>query len=66
MSLKEIAVEFVTTFAITFVVALVVIYLWGLIGYGSGHLAWEASLRLALILAIIFPAFEALTRRRKS
>ena len=59
MSIKK----FLTDFAITFVVALVVIvvvtFLWSLIFHGAGAVDWETSFRFAIIFGVVLPLVQA-------
>lgn len=65
MNRKELLVKFVTTFAVTLAVAVMVTYLWSLIRHGSGAVDWETSFRLAFILGIALPVSAALRRGGK-
>lgn len=53
MNIKELLLSFVTTFALTLVVAAVVSFLYSLIVHSTGTADWEHSFRLAFILGII-------------
>jgi hypothetical protein len=65
MSRKELFVRFISTFAVTFLVVLVVTFLWNLIRYGTGMIDWKISLRLAFILAVALPLWAALRGREQ-
>lgn len=55
-------VRFLTTFAPTFLVALIISYLWSLIRHGCGVVDWETSLRLVFILGVALPVSAALKK----
>ena len=44
MKIKELFIDFVTVFVVTFVVATIVSYLWSLIAHGAGAFDWETPL----------------------
>ncbi len=53
MKIKNLAVEFGTVFAVSFVSAIVVTFLWNFIGHGESVVDWEISFRFAVIFGII-------------
>lgn len=59
MKFKTILVEFVTVFAVTFVAAVIITFLYSLIVHGAGRIDWGTAFELALILGIIFPWLNA-------
>ncbi|MDZ7860560.1 MAG: hypothetical protein U5O15_07830 [Candidatus Krumholzibacteriota bacterium] len=61
MHVKSFFMDFVITFITTLVAAVVVTFLWNLIGNGSGSVDWATSFRLAIILG----ATMAIVNRRK-
>jgi hypothetical protein len=65
MSRKELFVRFITTFGVTFVVTVMVTFLWSLIRHGAGVIDWETSFRMAFILGVALPVSGALLKREK-
>lgn len=65
MKIKDLLIGFVTTFALTLVVAVIVTYIWNLIAHGQGTVDWETSFRFAIILGIALPVARAITIRGK-
>ena len=63
MNFKRLLFDFVTVFAVTLIVTVIVTLLWNLIAHGAGTIDWETSFRSAILFAIIFTWIEA--RRRK-
>lgn len=59
MHFKQMAVGFVGTGLITFVVSLVVTWLYTALAHGGGVVDWDTSVRLALIFGITLPAVRA-------
>ena len=57
--------DFAITFVIVFIISTIVSYLYGLIADGAGSVDWGASIRLAIIFGIIFPAIRIIERRQK-
>jgi hypothetical protein len=53
MDIKNLAVEFVTVFAVTLVTTAIVTFLWNVIGHGASIIDWETSFRFAIIFGII-------------
>ena len=65
MKIKSFLIGFVTTFAVTLVVAALVTYLWNLIAHGQSAVDWETSFRFAIILGIALPVARAMTSKGK-
>jgi hypothetical protein len=63
MNIKKLLVDFVTVFAVTLIVSVIVSLLWNLIVHGAGTIDWEASFRFAVLFGIILSWME--TRRSK-
>lgn len=63
MNIRRYLVDFVTVFAVTLIVCIIVTLLWNLIVHGASTIDWETSFRFALLFGIIFPWIE--TRRSK-
>lgn len=53
MKVKKLAIEFVTVFAAAMVTAVIVTFLWNLIGHGESSVDWETSFRFAIMFGII-------------
>ena len=65
MKIKSLLIGFVTTFAVTLVVAAIVTYLWNLIVHGQSAVDWETSFRFAIILGIALPVARVMTSKGK-
>jgi hypothetical protein len=63
MNIKKLLVDFVTVFAVSLIVSVIVSLLWNLIVHGASTIDWEASFRFAIIFGIILSWME--TRRNK-
>jgi hypothetical protein len=63
MNIKKLLVDFVTVFAVTLIVSIIVSLLWNLIFHGASTIDWETSFRFAILFGIILPWTE--TRRSK-
>ena len=63
MNIKKLLVDFVTVFAVTLIVSVIVTLLWNLFVHGAGTVDWETSFRFAILFGIILPWIE--TRRSK-
>jgi len=63
MNIKRLLVEFLTVFAVTLIVFVIVTLLWNLIFHGTSTIDWETSFRFAILLGIILSWIE--TRRSK-
>jgi hypothetical protein len=64
MNIKRLLVDFVTVFAVTLIVSVIVTLLWDLIVHGTSTIDWETSFRFAILFGIILPWIE--TRRSKT
>ncbi len=63
MNIKRFLVDFVTVFAVTLIVCVIVTLLWNLIVHGASTIDWETSFLFAILFGIILPWIE--TRRSK-
>ena len=63
MNIKRFLVDFVTVFAVTLIICVIVTLLWNLIVHGASTIDWETSFRFAILFGIIFPWMG--TRRTK-
>ena len=61
MTIKKLVVDFVTAFAVTLIVCVIVTLLGNLIVHGASSIDWETSVRFAILFGIIVPWIE--TRR---
>jgi len=59
MSTKKIVVGFITVFAISFLVTIVVTFLWNFVFHRVATIDWETSFRFAILLGIILPIIES-------
>lgn len=59
MEIKKLIIGFITIFAITLVVSLVVTFFWSLTVHGISKFDWETSFLLALIIGISIPIIES-------
>ncbi len=64
MNIKKLLVDFVTVFAVSLIVSIIVTLLWSLIIHGASTVDWETSFRFAILFGIIFTWIE--TRRSKT
>lgn len=62
MNIKRLVVDFITVFAVTLILSVIVTLFWGLIAHGVGIIDWESSFRFAILFGIILTWIE--TRRR--
>jgi len=53
MNIKKLGVEFAIVFAVIMVTAVLVAFLWNLIGHGKSDVDWESSFRFATIFGIV-------------
>jgi hypothetical protein len=60
---KKLLRQFLATFAVTFLVAAGVSYLYGLIRHGAGLVDWKTAFRLAFILGVALPLTGLFGRR---
>ena len=58
MNIKRLLVDFVTVFAVTLIVCVIVTLLWNLIVHGASTIDWETSFRFAIVLGIIVPLIQ--------
>jgi len=65
MKIKRFLIDCAVVFAVTFVVAALVTYLWNLIAHGQSAVDWETSFRFAIILGIALPVAKAMTSKGK-
>ena len=63
MNIKRLLVDFVTVFAVSLIVSVIVTLLWNLIVHGASTVDWEASFGFAILFGIILSWIEA--RRSK-
>jgi len=63
MNIKKLVVGFVTVFALTLIVSVIVTLLLNLTYHGASTIDWETSFRSAIVFGIIFPLIG--TRRCK-
>jgi hypothetical protein len=63
MNIKKLLVDFVSVFAVSLIVSVIVTLLWNLIVHGASTIDWEASFRFAILFGIILPWIG--TRRSK-
>lgn len=64
MDIKGLLVDFVTVFAVTLILSVIVTVLWNLIVHGAPAIDWETSFRFAILFGIIVPWTDARRRRR--
>ena len=55
MNIKKLLVDFLTVFAITLIVSVIVTLLWNLIFHGARSIDWETSFRFAILFGTILP-----------
>ena len=63
MNIKNLLVDFITAFAVTLIVSVIVTLLWNLIVHRTNTVDWETSFRLAVIFGVLVTWME--TRRGK-
>lgn len=63
MNIKKLLVDFVTVFAVSLIVFVIVTLLWNLIAHGAGTIDWGKSFGFAIGFGIILSWIE--TRRSK-
>lgn len=63
MNIKKLLVDFVTVFAVSLLVSVIVTLLMNLIVHGASTIDWETSFRSAILFGILFTWIE--TRRSK-
>ena len=64
MTIKRLLVDFVTVFALTFIVTGMVTLLWNLIFHEASTIDWETSFRFAIVFGIVFSWIETRRARR--
>ena len=64
MDLKGLLVDFISSFFLVLVVALVTTYVWNLLFHEAGAFDYETSFRLAIILGIVLPWIKARERKQ--
>ena len=65
MNIKNLVQGFLMMFVLVLVVSAVVSYLYSYLVHGNGLVDWEGSIRIAFILAVVFPAIQEIDRRKK-
>jgi len=65
MKIKNLLIDFVTTFALTLIAAIIVTYLWNLVLHGQNAVDWETSFRLAIILGLALPVTKFMASKGK-
>lgn len=63
MNIKRLLFDFITVFAVTLILSVIVTLFWNLIVHGASTIDWETSFRFAILFGIILPWLE--TRRRQ-
>jgi hypothetical protein len=63
MNIKRLLTDFVTVFAVTLIVSVIVTSLWNLIVHRALTIDWETSVRFAILFGIVLSWIE--TRRSK-
>jgi hypothetical protein len=66
MNIKKFLGDFVTVFAVSLIVSVIVTLFWNLIVHGSSTVDWEASFRFAILFGIILSWIETRKSRRYS
>jgi hypothetical protein len=64
--MKDSIIKFLLVLVLTFAVASAVSWLWNIVFHGNHAVDWEASARLALILALILTVSSALVGRKST
>lgn len=59
MNVRSFLIDMAMTIAVTFVVAVVVTWLYSLIARGHGSADWDTAVRLAIILGVVLPLARA-------
>jgi hypothetical protein len=65
MNIRKLLVDFVTVFAVTLIVSVIVTLLWNLIVHGASTIDWEGSFRFAILFGIIFAWIESRRGKEK-
>lgn len=66
MKLKELLLDFSVTLLVSFGVSVFVTFLYNLIVHNESNPDWETSVRLSVILSIIFPILHYFTDRKRN
>ena len=53
MNIKKLLVDFVTVFAVSLIVSVIVTLLWNLIVHGASTIDWETSVRFAILFRVV-------------
>ncbi len=65
MNTRSFFVEMAITIPVTFVVAAVVTYLYGMVAHGAGAVNWDTAFHLAFVIGIVLPLTRAGAGGRK-
>lgn len=66
MKLKEFLLDFSVTLLVSFAVSVIVTFLYNLIVHNESIPDWGTSVRLSVILSIIFPILHYITDRKRN
>lgn len=66
MKLKELFLDFSVTLLVSFPVSVIVTFLYNLIVHNESIPDWGTSVRLSVILSIIFPILHYITDRKRN
>lgn len=65
MKARKLFIGVATIFAVSFVVCVIVTYLWNLIVHGQSTVDWGLSFRLAIVLGVVLPATRGHVKQGK-
>jgi hypothetical protein len=65
MNIKRYLVGFLTVFAVTLIVWVIVTMLWNRIFHGASAVDWETAFRFAIVFGIIVPWIETRSSKEK-
>ncbi len=65
MNIKQLLLEALVFFVLTFIVTAGVSYLYSLLVHGTGAFNWDSAIQFAIIFGIVFPIVNATGRRKK-
>ena len=65
MRIKKLLVDFVTVFAVSLIVSIIVTFLLNLIFHGASTIDWETSFRFAILFGIIFSWIDTRNSKEK-
>jgi len=65
MNIKKLVGDFVTVFAVSLIISVIVTLLWNLIVHGTSTIDWETSFRFAILFGILLPWMEARRSKEK-